>query len=76
MNFETIVNRICSHDAVGDSEEVHIIYSIIKRNEIEKVEDIVSTIAPKAFYSIEEVKSVRHGVFREKTVSRKWIKEK
>lgn len=67
---------IVCHDAVGGREEVHIIYSIIKRNEIEKVEDIVRTIAPKAFYSIEEVKSVRHGVFREKTVSRKWIKEK
>ncbi|NLB34290.1 MAG: DUF2179 domain-containing protein [Elusimicrobia bacterium] len=67
---------IVCHDAVGGREEVHIIYSIIKRNEIEKVENIVRAIAPKAFYSIEEVKSVRHGVFREKPVSRKWIKEK
>ncbi|SHE84867.1 Uncharacterized protein YebE, UPF0316 family [Mariniphaga anaerophila] len=63
---------ITYHEAKGSTENVSIIYSIIKRNEIQKVEDLVKTTNPKAFYSIEDVKSVSHGVFHVKTVSRKW----
>ncbi|NLB93989.1 MAG: DUF2179 domain-containing protein, partial [Bacteroidales bacterium] len=33
---------------------------------IQKVENIVKTTDPKAFYSIEDVKSVNHGIFRKK----------
>lgn len=63
---------ITHHDAKGSSENVSIIYSIIKRTEIQKVENIVKTTNPKAFYSIEDVKSVSHGVFPVKAVERWW----
>jgi uncharacterized protein YebE (UPF0316 family) len=63
---------ITYHEAKGSSEIVSIIYSIIKRNEIQKVEKIVKATNPKAFYSIEDVKSVSHGVFPVKEVARRW----
>lgn len=67
---------ITHHDANGSNEKVSIIYSIIKRTEIQKVENIVKTTNPKAFYSIEDVKSVSHGVFPVKAVTRQWRKGK
>ncbi len=54
---------ITHHNAKGATESVSIIYSIIKRTEIKKVENIVKSTNPKAFYSIEDVKSVSHGFF-------------
>ena len=67
---------ITHHEANGSSENVSIIYSIIKRTEIQKVENIVKSTNPKAFYSIEDVKSVSHGVFHPKPVTRRWRKGK
>lgn len=63
---------ITYHEARGSSETVSIIYSIIKRTEIQTVENIVKTTNPKAFYSIEDVKSVSHGIFPVKEVARRW----
>jgi len=40
------------------------------------VENLVKSTNPKAFYSIEDVKSVSHGVFPVKTVARRWRKGK
>ena len=67
---------ITHHDAHGSNEKVSIIYSIIKRTEIQKVENIVKSTNPKAFYSIEDVKSVSHGLFPLNTVTRQWRKGK
>lgn len=58
---------ITHHEANGSSESVSIIYSIIKRSEISKVEHIVQSTNPKAFYSIEDVKFVNEGVFPVRT---------
>lgn len=58
---------ITHHEAHGSSEDVSIIYSIINRSEIQKVEEIVNTTNPKAFYSVEDVKSVNKGIFPLKT---------
>jgi uncharacterized protein YebE (UPF0316 family) len=63
---------ITHHEAKGSSEIVSIIYSIIKRNEIHKVEKIVKATNPKAFYSIEDVKSVSHGIFPVKEAVHRW----
>ena len=63
---------ITYHEAKGSSEVVSIIYSIIKRNEIPVVEKIVNATNPKAFYSIEDVKSVSRGVFPVKESARRW----
>jgi len=62
---------ITHHEAQGSAETVSIIYTIINRTEIQKVKDIVNATNPKAFYSVEDVKSVNKGVFPGKTVWRK-----
>lgn len=67
---------ITYHEARGGSENVSIIYSIIKRHEIPKVEKIVKATNPKAFYSIEDVKSVSHDLFPLKAAGRRWRKGK
>jgi uncharacterized protein YebE (UPF0316 family) len=67
---------ITYHEARGSNDLVSIIYSIIKRHEIKKVENIVKSTNPKAFYSIEDVKSVSHGVYPIKTGSSRWRKGK
>ena len=67
---------ITHHDAKGSSEYVSIIYSIIKRSEISKVEEIVKSTNPKAFYSVEDVKFVSKGIFPATTASRRQRKGK
>ncbi|MDQ2086405.1 DUF2179 domain-containing protein [Herbivorax sp. ANBcel31] len=51
-------------DAQGKTGEVKIIYSIIKRKELEDVVDIIEKCNSKAFYSIEDARKVNQGVFR------------
>jgi uncharacterized protein YebE (UPF0316 family) len=63
---------ITHHEAKGGNEEVSIIYSIVKRTEIPKVEEIICNHNPRAFYSIEEVKFVSQGVFPVKSEGRRW----
>lgn len=65
---------ITYHNARGGNEEVSIIYSIIKRTDLEKVVKQINAHNPKAFYSIEDVRYVSHGVFPEKVVGR-WIRK-
>ena len=75
-NLKSAGYGITHHEAHDGTETVSIIYSIIKRTEIQKVENIVKTTNPKAFYSVEDVKSVSHGIFPEKTVMQFWRKGK
>ena len=49
------------HDAQGANEKVAVIYTIIKRNEVGKVLEIMRTYNPNAFYSIEDVKFISKG---------------
>lgn len=51
------------HSAKGRNQKVSIIYSVIKRSEIKKVDQIINATNPKAFYSIEDVKFVNEGIF-------------
>lgn len=62
---------ITHHEAQGSAEKVSIIYSVINRKEVDKVQDIVNKTNPMAFYSVEDVKSVNQGIFKGKTVWRK-----
>jgi len=71
-NLKAAGYGLTHHQAQGGTENVSIIYSIIKRNEIQRVEEIVKTTNPKAFYSVEDVKSVSHGVFPVKTSVKRW----
>jgi uncharacterized protein YebE (UPF0316 family) len=63
---------ITHHEAKGVTDEVSIIYSIVKRTEIPKVEEIISHNNPRAFYSIEDVKFVSQGIFPVRPESRRW----
>lgn len=50
-------------EARGARENIHLIYSIVKRNELANVLDVITQLNPKAFYTIEDVKSVNEGIF-------------
>jgi len=67
---------ITHHEAKGNTETVSIIYSIIKRTEINKVENIIFKTNPQAFYSVEDVKFVSKGIFPIKTSTKRWRKGK
>jgi uncharacterized protein YebE (UPF0316 family) len=49
--------------AHGARENIQLIYSIVKRNELAIVLGIITGLNPKAFYTIEEVKKVNEGIF-------------
>jgi uncharacterized protein YebE (UPF0316 family) len=51
-------------DAQGSRGPVNIIFSIIQRRQLHDLIAIINQYNPNAFYSVEEVKSVSHGVFR------------
>lgn len=50
-------------EAHGAKEKVHLVYSIVHRNELEKVLDVINEFNPRAFFTIEDVKTVNEGIF-------------
>jgi uncharacterized protein YebE (UPF0316 family) len=50
-------------EAHGAREEVHLIYSIVHRHELEKVLEVISGFDPKVFYTIEDIKAANEGIF-------------
>jgi uncharacterized protein YebE (UPF0316 family) len=50
-------------EAHGARENIQLIYSIVKRNELANVLDVITELNPKAFYTIEDVKTVNEGIF-------------
>lgn len=56
-------------DAEGKNGPVKIVMTIIQRKEIPTVVEIINKHNPNAFYTIEEVKAVNKGVFRQETPS-------
>jgi len=50
-------------DGQGANGPVKIIYTLIKRKDLVKVENIINECHPKAFYSVEDAKSAQYGVF-------------
>ncbi|HEX2969037.1 MAG TPA: DUF2179 domain-containing protein [Bacteroidales bacterium] len=50
-------------EAHGAREKVHLIYTIVHRNELDKVIGVINAFNPKAFYTIEDVRSVNEGIF-------------
>jgi uncharacterized protein YebE (UPF0316 family) len=53
-------------EAQGAVEKVHLIYTIVHRNELEKVINIINNFNPKAFYTIEDVRAANEGIFHPK----------
>lgn len=54
---------VTSMEAQGSTGKVHVIFTIIKRSDLMKVLNIIKRFNPKAFYTIEDVRSVSEGIF-------------
>lgn len=50
-------------DAQGTAGKVKIIFCVIQREQFERVVDIIKSFNPKAFYTVEDVRTAREGVF-------------
>lgn len=51
-------------DGQGSQGKVKVLLSIIKRENIKDFVSIINQINPNSFYTIEEVKSVKEGIFK------------
>ncbi len=50
-------------EAHGSKEKIYLVYSIVHRDELDKVLNVITCFNPKAFYTIEDVKAVNEGIF-------------
>jgi uncharacterized protein YebE (UPF0316 family) len=50
-------------DAKGSRENVALIYTIVPRNDLNRVLEIINGFNPKAFYSIEDIRATSEGIF-------------
>lgn len=57
---------VTSVEAEGSKGKVNIVFTIIKRKDIEHVVSIINKFNPNAFYTIEEVKAINEGIFKKK----------
>jgi uncharacterized protein YebE (UPF0316 family) len=53
-------------EAQGATGQVKMVFSIIRRQDLFSVVEVIKNFNPAAFYSIEDVKSVSEGVFPDK----------
>lgn len=51
-------------DAEGSHQKVKLIFSVIKRENVNQFVSIINQYNPHSFYTIEDVKSVNEGVFK------------
>ena len=52
-----------SVEAHGARDEVYLVYTIVHRNELGKVIEVINTFNPRAFYTIEDVRAANEGIF-------------
>jgi uncharacterized protein YebE (UPF0316 family) len=50
-------------EAQGAKEKVNLIYTIVQRNNLKNVIEIINRFNPKAFYTIEDVRATNEGIF-------------
>jgi uncharacterized protein YebE (UPF0316 family) len=50
-------------EAEGVDGRVHMLFSVLKRQDLDRFIETVDKYAPRAFYSIEDVRAVSEGVF-------------
>jgi uncharacterized protein YebE (UPF0316 family) len=74
-----------SVEAHGAREKIYLIYTIVERHEIAKVIELIFQFNPKAFYTIEDIKVAKEGIFLHKkynaqfpfsTILKEWRKGK
>ncbi|HEX2921169.1 MAG TPA: DUF2179 domain-containing protein [Bacteroidales bacterium] len=56
-------------EAHGARDKVHLIYTIVHRNELDKIVEHINHFNPKAFYTIEDVRSVNEGIFNARKIN-------
>ncbi len=61
-NLHNLGYGATSIDATGRDGRVNIIYTIVNRKQLKRVEEVILTFNPHAFYSIEDLRSVRNGI--------------
>ena len=72
INFLRLTNYgVTSVDAQGATGKVHVIYTIVKRSDVENVVQIINRFNPKAFYLIEDIRFAREGIFPENKLPHK-----
>jgi uncharacterized protein YebE (UPF0316 family) len=76
QNLKKAGYGITHHSAKGATEDVSIIYSIVKRTQLPDVIGQIKKSNPNAFYSVEDVRTVSNGVFQMHQVIRPWRKGK
>jgi uncharacterized protein YebE (UPF0316 family) len=54
---------VTTSEAVGATGKVKIIFTIIKRRNLKNIVENINYFNPKAFYTVEDVRSVSEGVF-------------
>ena len=54
---------VTTADASGTSGSVHLVFTIIRRKDLKEIIDIIRQFNPKAFFSVEDVREVKEGVF-------------
>ncbi len=47
----------------GTTGQVNVVYTVIRRKDLDKVIHIIRSVTPKAFVSVEEIQSAREGIF-------------
>ena len=50
-------------DGQGASGPVMLVYTVVMRRELPRVIHIIESAAPKSFFTVEELRSVREGIF-------------
>lgn len=50
-------------EAHGSRERVHLIYTIVHRNDLSKTLKLINNFNPKIFYTIEDIRAVSEGIF-------------
>lgn len=57
-------------DAHGANGSVCLIYTVVMRKELSHVVDLIQEIHPRAFFTVEEVRSAQQGIFPVRSASR------
>ena len=50
-------------EAHGAKEKIFLVYSIVQRNELPKVMNVIHNFNPRAFFTIEDIRAVNEGIF-------------
>ncbi|HLN53837.1 MAG TPA: DUF2179 domain-containing protein [Lentimicrobium sp.] len=73
-NSKILIQKLREHNygvtsvaAEGSQGNVDVIFTIIKRKEISHCVSIINDQNPTAFYTIEDIKSIKEGIFRQST---------